>query len=538
MSEATPAAASLHPVDLLQDAPRRILPGGRIALVVALGAGISHALAFAPADLAWLELLALATLFCLGLSEERPRTAALLGFAFGAGWFGVGLSWIYISLSAYGGLWPPLAVLSTAALAGALALYPALALYAATARTSPGSLKRAVALMAAWTLSEWLRGILLTGLPWLSTGYAHTDGMLAGYAPLIGVYGVGTVAASIAAAAAWGALHYRRRARVAAALAFAISAFGAGAALRTHEWTQDFGRPIRVRLVQGNIAQDIKFAEGGLDEAIARYLPALRVRGPTGGASDANAPLPDLIVLPESAFPVPVSDLPGEVLSAIGDANARAGAALIFGAFIVEPQERYFNSAIGLSADRIEPQRYSKRHLVPFGEYVPTGFHWFMQLLRIPIGDQEAGDSYQPPMQLAGQRIAVNICFEDLFGALILDSWRDPARSPTILLNLSNLAWFNNSIALPQHLQISRMRALETGRPLVRATNTGITAFIDARGHVTARLPTLRQALIERTVQGKTGDTPFIRTGDSPILIVCALLLAGSAARIRALSKT
>jgi apolipoprotein N-acyltransferase len=538
MSEATPAAASDHPLDLLQDAPRRWLPGGRIALAVALAAGIAHALAFAPANLPWLELLALAALFCLALAEERPRAAALLGFAFGAGWFGVGISWIYISLSAYGGLWPPLAALSTAALAGALALFPALALQSATARTSPGSLQRAVALMAAWTLSEWLRGIVFTGLPWISTGYAHTDGMLAGYAPVIGVYGVGAIAASIAAAAGWGALHYQRKARIAGSLAFVILAFGAGAAMRNHEWTQDFGRPIRVRLVQGNIAQDIKFAEGGLDEAIARYLPALRVRGAAGAASDGNVPLPDLIVLPESAFPVPVSDLPDAVLAAIGDSDARAGAALIFGAFIVEPQERYFNSAIGLSSARIEPQRYSKRHLVPFGEYVPTGFHWFMQLLRIPIGDQEAGDPYQPPMQLAGQRIAVNICFEDLFGALILDSWHDPALSPTILLNLSNLAWFNDSIALPQHLQISRMRALETGRPLVRATNTGITAFIDARGHVTARLPTLRQALIERTVQGKSGDTPFIRTGNSPILIVCALLLAGSAVRVRALLKT
>jgi apolipoprotein N-acyltransferase len=161
---------------------------------------------------------------------------------------------------------------------------------------------------------------------------------------------------------------------------------------------------------------------------------------------------------------------------------------------------------------------------VPFGEFIPWGFRWFVDLMQMPIGDQQRGDAYQPPMQLAGQRIAVNICYEDLFGSEIRAAWRDPERAPTLLLNLSNLGWFDDSLALPQHLQISRLRALETGRPVLRATNTGATAIVDARGRVTASLPHLTQGVLEGEVQGRSGLTPFLRWGDWPAL---ALAMAG-----------
>jgi apolipoprotein N-acyltransferase len=214
-------------------------------------------------------------------------------------------------------------------------------------------------------------------------------------------------------------------------------------------------------------------------------------------------------------------------LRTLADADQRSGAALVFGAFILEPGMRYFNSAIGLGANTDDAQRYSKRHLVPFGEFIPNGMHWFVQMLQIPIGDQEAGDEFQPPMSLAGEQIAVNICFEDLFGAEILAAWHDPRRQPTVLLNLSNLAWFDDSIALPQHLQISRMRALETARPLLRATKTGVTAIIDERGRVQAQLPTQSEGILEGLVQGKSGTTPFIRWGNTPILLLAALAWIG-----------
>ncbi|SPJ15130.1 Apolipoprotein N-acyltransferase [Burkholderiales bacterium] len=507
--------------------------GGRrglaVATAVAAIAGAAHALSFAPADLPWLELAALGVVFWLALHANGPRAALAIGLAFGIGWFGVGLSWIYISLHHYGGLWAGLAVMATAVLAAGLAMYPALALAAAAACGGQRSARRALAMVAAWTLAEWLRGIVLGGLPWLSTGYAHTDGPLAGYAPIVGVYGVGAAAALAVAIPVWASARARSGPWILLAAGIAAAALlGLGAALRDQTWVQTHGAPIRVRLVQGNIAQEVKFAEGGLDQAVARYLPSLTTdaaRDANGGNSNAASSLLDLIVLPESAFPVPANELPDEVLDALTDVRRRDGAALIFGAFIVEPGMRYYNSAIGLGADRSKPQRYSKRHLVPFGEFIPFGFRWFVDLMRIPIGDQERGEQYQPPMTLAGQQIAVNICYEDLFGAQILDAWHDPQREPTMLLNLSNLAWFDDSIALPQHLQISRMRALETERPLLRATNTGITAIIDAGGRVAAQLPVQTQGMLEGLVQGTSGTTPFIRSGNRPIVILATLAL-------------
>jgi len=501
---------------------RRLAPR---TVLIALAAGAVHALSFAPANLPLLEMAALAVILRLALQRSGPRQALTLGMAFGLGWFGVGVSWVYISLHEYGELWAPLALAATGALAALLALFPAAALALASACSAPGSLRRAVALCALWTLADWLRGIVFTGMPWLATGYAHTDGALAGYAPVLGVYGVGAIAALTVLALLWA---WERRGTGARHAAMAACLAGVlllgGALLRTISWTQAHGEPIRVRLVQGNIAQDVKFSEGGLDEAVSRYLPALQTEKETGPGTPGAAH-PDLIVLPESAFPVPVSDLPDDVLTSLADARLRGGAALIFGAFIVEPQLRYFNSAIGLGTESIAPQRYSKRHLVPFGEFVPYGFHWFVTLMRIPIGDQERGARYQEPMSLAGQQIAISICFEDLFGAEILDAWHDPQREPTLLLNLSNLAWFDDSIALPQHLQISRMRALETGRPLLRATNTGITAIIDARGQIAAQLAPHIHGSLDGQVQCTSGATPFIRTGNLPILLLSAAAL-------------
>jgi apolipoprotein N-acyltransferase len=518
------------------------------ALLLCALAGVAHALSFAPYYLPWLALIALGVVLGSGLRAAQPRNAFVLGWAFGCGWLGLGLSWIYISLHHYGELSAPFAALATGALAAGLALLPGAALAAGAACGPPSSLRRAAALAAAWTLAEWLRGVLFTGMPWLSTGYAHTDGPLAGYAPVLGVYGVGAVAALVVLIPLWdwqsaagrGAPARRRLASAAAALLLPLALLGLGQGLRGVTWSQNAGAPIRVRLVQGNIPQDTKFGEGGLDEATGRYLPALRpgaaasypqpAAPATSGAVPSDPKPPDLIVLPESAFPIPVNELPDDLLKVLSDERQRGGAALIFGAFVVEPRFRYFNSAVGLGPESVEPQRYSKRHLVPFGEFIPFGFRWFVDLLHIPIGDQEQGDEYQAPMALAGQRIAVNICFEDLFGGEILDAWHDPQRAPTMLLNLSNLAWFDDSIALPQHLQISRMRALETARPLLRATNTGITAIIDAQGRVTHQLPALTQALLEGSVQGTTGNTPFIRTGNRPILLLSALVLLVAAA--------
>lgn len=538
MSEAS-GAATAEPTPRKSKVP---LPGWLPPALLACAAGMVHALSFAPANLPWLEILALAFVFRRALQAACAGDAAIAGFAFGLGWLGLGLSWIYISLHKYGGLPAALAIAAVASLAAILALLPAFALALASRCGGACAPRRALAIVCAWTIAEWFRGILLGGLPWLSTGYAHADGPLAGYAPVLGVYGVGAAAAAVAAVLAWMSLHARaQRSAALAAVGATFTVCACGWLLHRVEWTRNFGTPIRVRLVQGNIPQDVKFAEGGLDQALTRYLPTIDfAQAPQEPQSNSTAPPrssppahPDLIVLPESAFPVALRDLPEEALDIIGDPHKRAGAALVFGAFLVEPHERYFNSAIGLDGQGGEAQRYSKRHLVPFGEFIPFGFHWFVDLLDIPIGDQERGADYQTPMNLAGERIAVNICFEDLFGALIRTSWQDPERAPTMLLNLSNLAWFDDSSALAQHLQISRMRALETGRPLLRATNTGITAIIAADGSVQAQLPIQTLGVLEGAAQGKTGSTPFIRAGNLPILLLSAAALAACALRTR-----
>jgi apolipoprotein N-acyltransferase len=375
-----------------------------------------------------------------------------------------------------------------------------------------------MALPAAWAGSEWLRGTLFTGFPWVASGYAHADGPLAGYAALVGVYGLALLAAWLAGALSL--LAYARQigprtGMVAAAIAVVIVA--SGAALRGHAWSLPEGTPIKVRLVQGNVPQDLKFGGDGMQRAIDTHLRLL------------DGPRVDLAVLPESVFPVTLNQLPDEITQRLLDLTRTQRTALVFGTFIEQPAGAYYNSAVGLSADGAPLQRYSKRHLVPFGEFIPWGFRWFVDLMQMPLGDQQRGAVYQGPMDLAGQRIAVNICYEDLFGAEIIRAWDVPERAPTLLLNISNLAWFDGSIALDQHLQISRLRALETARPMLRATNTGATAVIDPDGRVRAVLPYLTAGALDAEVRGHRGTTPYVRWGNLPALAVIALLLIAAA---------
>ena len=493
-----------------------------LAPTLSLLAGCAHALSFAPFNLPALQLAALAAL--IGLAQRQPswQRAACIGFAFGLGWFATGVSWVYISLHDYGELPAWIAVLATGALAALLAAFPALAAGAAHRITDRPALRLLLAWPGAWALSEWLRGTVLTGLPWIASGYAHADGPLAGYAAVLGVYGLCLIAAMVAGAIVT-VLQPRSAAGPrlrGAALAIAYALLAGGQILRPVQWTHPIGAPLQVKLVQGNIAQDLKFGEGGTELAVKRYF---------GLMPDPPGLHADLLVLPESAFPLPLGDLPADVRDSLLDFADQHHTALIFGIFLEEPRYQYFNSALGVQ-DREPPQRYSKRHLVPFGEFIPFGFRWFVDLMNIPIGDQQRGPPYQPPMQLAGQRIAVNICFEDLFGAEIITAWRDPAREPTMLLNLSNLAWFDDSIALPQHLQISRMRALETGLPLLRATNTGATAIIDPHGQVVSQLPFNQIATLRGQVSGFGGHTPYVKHGNIPALALALILLAAAAA--------
>jgi apolipoprotein N-acyltransferase len=492
----------------------------RFAAPAAAGAlGAAHAFAFAPYGLPWLQILALAGLFGLAARAASVRGAALLGFAFGLGWFAVGVSWVYISMHVYGLMPAPLAAFATAAFCAFLALYPTLALAAAQWVAPRRTLRVTLALPAAWASSEWLRGTLFTGFPWLASGYAHTDGPLAGFAPVLGVHGVTLVAGLAAGALALLTLprverNWRGTAWTAAVLTVALAG---GLVLGTQRWTAPDGTPIRVKLVQASIPQDQKFTVEGLERAYVEHL-ALMKQGPRA----------DLVALPESVFPVPLEFVPAHAIDGLRGFATAHDSALIFGVFIEEPGQRFYNSAVGWAPGSDRWQRYSKQQLVPFGEFIPWGFRWFVDQMQMPIGDQARGSPTQPPMALAGQRIAVNICYEDLFGEVIRRAWHDPQAAPTVLLNLSNLAWFRGSNALPQHLQISRMRTLETQHPMLRATNTGATAIVDERGRVTALLPFDVPGTLDGTVQGMRGLTPFLRWGDGPALGLAGALLLGT----------
>ena len=487
----------------------------RLRPLYALLAGAIHACSFAPWNLPWLQVLALAALFALGARATLVRSAAVLGFAFGMGWFGVGISWVYISMHVYGLMPVVLAGAATAAFCAYLALYPALAVGVAHKLFPQVEVRMSVGLPALWMITEWLRGTVFTGFPWVASGYAHTDGPLAGWAPTLGMYGITLMAALLAGALSLLTLPKRRYGWVAAVF---VIVTGGGWLGGTQSWTRPAGAPISVRLVQANLPQNLKFEPDGIARAFTAHLPLMQGQRV------------DLVAMPESIFPVPLQHVPPSYLQAFRDFAQQHKTAVIYGVFLEEPRGNYFNSAVGYAPDDATLRRYSKRHLVPFGEFVPPGFRWFIDRIKMPIGDQQRGATAQP-LALAGQQIAINICYEDLFGAEIIHAWHTGGPAPTLMLNISNLAWFNDSLALPQHLQISRMRVLETQHPMLRATNTGATAIIDARGEVAAQLPYLTAGALTGQVQGVAGMTPFIRYGNWPALGLAALLLLGALIR-------
>jgi len=449
--------------------------------LLALLAGAAHAASFAPTGLWWLQILALAGLAAL-TDRAAPKRAAFLGWSFGTGWMLTGLWWLYISLHDFGSLPVPFAVGALLLLSLFLGQYYAVAL-GLLAWLVPRGPWRVPAFAAAWLLAELARATFFTGFPWIASGYAHTVGPLAGWAPWIGVYGICFIAAACAAALA--SLNWR-------AIVPALLVASAGLLL-PQAFTVGTG-VLQVSLVQPNVRQDQKF-----DEALmAGNLESLtrQIEGAKG----------QLIVTPESVVPLPLGFMPEDSLARMERVAAQHP--VLLGVFLGDERSGYVNSHIALgTAPRYE---YGKRHLLPFGEFVPTGFHWFVQLLGIPMEDQATGRT-QAPLTVAGQRLRPLICYEDLFGEDFVQSALPGADEADIFINLSNLAWFGTAMVLDQHLQFSQMRALEFQRPFVRSTNTGATAVVDHRGHVTERLPAATRGVLEASVQGRRGSTPYAR---------------------------
>jgi apolipoprotein N-acyltransferase len=470
-------------------------PGRPARLALASAAGAASVAAFGDWSLFPLPLVALAALCWLWVRADSPRAAAALGFAFGAGLFLVGVSWVYVSLHDFGGMPLPLAAAATAIFCLYLALYPGAVGYLQARIRAPRPVRLMLIVPALWTLAEWLRGWLFTGFPWLALGYSQLDGPLAGLAPLVGVFGVSFVAAAAAGAAAGLATERGRPRAVAFAVVIAL-AIGGGA-LRTIGWTTPHGAPLPVSLLQGNVPQELKFVPERYAETLATY------------ARLAERSTGRLIVLPETAIPRFLHEVAPEYLERLRAIAAARGGDLLVGVPVLDAERRYYNAVLSIGASPL--QTYAKSHLVPFGEFLPPGFGWVVAVLEIPLGDFARGAAQQKPLAVAGQRVAVNICYEDAFGEEIIR----PLPEASLLVNVSNVAWFGDSLAPAQHLRIARMRALETGRFMLRATNTGVTAIVDPRGAVAARLPGFTEGVLEGRVEGRAGATPYARLGNA-----------------------
>ncbi len=476
--------------------------------LIALAAGAALPLAFAPLDWLPLAFLAPAVLFRLWL-DATPRQALWQGFFFGLGQFGVGVSWVYVAIHDVGQSPVPVAVLLTTLLVTFLALYPALAGWLAVrlrGRMRAGWL--VVTVPAVWTLVEWLRGWLFTGFTWLQLGYSQIDLPLAGLAPWLGVYGVSWARALTAGLLA-AAVHRPGRSRLAAIAglgALWVIAFFAG----QPGWSQPAGAPLRVALVQGNAPQITKWDPDMLQLRLDTYARLTR--------SHWNH---DLILWPENALTVFYHRLEADYLKPLAEEGRQHGATLIVGVPIEDRETGRYWTTLAVLGD--PPQFYRKRHLVPFGEYIPLGsvLRNLIDFFNLPMTGFSPGAPDQPPLEAAGQKLAPSICYEDAFGEELLDFLPES----TLLVNGSNNAWYGDSFAPHQHLQINRMRTLETARPMLRVTTNGISAIVDHRGRILARSAQFEAAVLTGTVQPRTGATPYVRFGNTPVVVLMLLVV-------------
>jgi apolipoprotein N-acyltransferase len=488
---------------------RAFISNFRLALGMAFLLGLITVAGFAPYYLYPLPIATLAALFYLWQKCGSARQAAGLGFAFGLGLFGLGIYWIHISLHEFGGMPFWMAAFSTFVLCAFLALFPAAAGWLSK-KPWFGKSTASLVLLAPvlWALSDWIRSWIFTGFPWLTLGYTQVPhSPLAGFVPIVGIYGVSLLTALAASLIALWGDSSRRRLLVLVLAALWIG----GSLLKLVEWSTPSGAPVSVALLQGNITQDMKWQPETVRRTLDKYL-ALAT------SSDAR-----LIVTPETALPMLIDQIPDDYLQKLERHAERNQGDILVGAVEMENGE-YYNSM--LSFGSAPTQTYRKSHLVPFGEFIPLKgiFGWiYRDWLHIPLADLSRGSINQQPLQVAGQQVAVNICYEDVFGEEIIRQLPEA----TLLVNVSNDAWYGDSFAANQHLQISQARALETGRMMLRATNTGATAIVGRHGHVLAHAPHFTTAVLEGEAQGYSGNTPYIRFGNWLFLLLSLGTLLG-----------
>jgi len=437
--------------------------------VFALGSGLALPFAFSPTEWWLLAPLSIGTLYAL-LHRATPKQALFIGWLFGLGYFGIGVHWVYHSLHLFGAAIAPLAALLTLLFVLVMTVFPALTTYVwASLRHSNSALVNVLLFAALWALAELLRGKVLDGFPWILVGYSQTTGPLGNLAPIVGVYGISFLVVLLAASCvviASAALRQKLVALALVVLPLCLSFFASGKNFSSPE-----GEPVRVRMVQANIAQEMKFSAERLRKSLNEYTDLTQKEG---------LEEVDLVIWP------------GKIYNAVKQLGGKQ-------------------------------QTYRKRHLVPFGEYMPLRFilDFAAKFIVIPMSDLAAGTGTHEPMELQGVRWGISICYEDVYG----EEMRDLLPASQVLLNVSNDAWFGNSAAPHQHEQKARMRAREFARPLVRVTNTGVSSAIDERGRVLGRIAHNTAGVLDIDVQPQSGWTPYARTGNWPVFLLSMAIL-------------
>ncbi|MFK5969027.1 MAG: apolipoprotein N-acyltransferase [Candidatus Marithrix sp.] len=473
--------------------------------VLALFSGSVLPLAFAPYSIAIIAILSIVILSLLW-QNVTPRRACWRGFLYGIGMFGVGVSWVHISFYQFGGLPMIGAILLTLTFVITIALYPALLGWLLIRFFPKNNL---ILLPAAWTLMEWLRGWLFTGFPWLSIGYSQIDSPLNNFAPLLGVYGVSWITVLIAVLLIY-SFNFKRLTREVISIMILIS-LGIGSLLEIN-WTKPIDKPFKVALIQGNIPQEFKWLSGFQLPSMQRYLEASQLH------RDA-----DLIIWPETAIPLFYHEIPSYAPGFLDELmleHVEYKTDFLIGVPTMNSDGSYYNTVMSFTD---KPSFYYKNHLVPFGEYIPfqAFFGNLLRLLNIPMSEFSAGTTNQTPLTSVGHDVGISICYEDAFGDLV----RNSLPAAKFLVNVSNDAWFGDSIAPHQHLEIARMRASETGRYLLRATNTGISAIINNKGEIIAQAPQFKITALRAEVQPYQGTTPYIKFGNKLIVIISLLFI-------------
>ncbi len=478
----------------------------------ALFLGVLTTLAFAPFNAVWLLILTLSGLVALW-SSSAPRQAFFLGWWFGVGHFATGLYWVVISTYVYGGapLW--ISAIMVSLLVSYCALYPALVGYAGRRWAWSPLPWASLQLPLLWGLAELLRGWIGTGFPWLSLGYAGLETPLLRLAPIAGVFGI-SAAFIFLAASLWLLLAGQGRTRLAAlgglfllpATLYLLPAPG--------HWTVPVGEPLSVGLVQGNIAQEDRWRPAMLKPTLERYM-------------QLSGELPDdtrLIIWPEAAVPALYQHVEEHFFKPLHSWAEGRQATVLGGALRLREDDRIINTQFPVGLD--SGSMYIKRHLVPFGEFfpVPDFIRVFMEGINVGYEDIAAGPREQALVEVAGYKLGISICFEDVFGR---DIRRDLPEAD-ILVNVTNDGWFADSSAPHQHLQIARMRAVETGRPLLRVSNRGVSAHIRTDGQLQAATGFLATEWVFTTVSAHQGVTPYVRRGDWPLWLAGMLVLLGS----------